>query len=198
MQPLQFLKPDSSCLHLIDMQTGLMRKIIGANEVAATAAYLVRICQTLGLPVIANTQYKKGLGEYVPELQPLMEGIPCPDKVEFNGFDNPETLRLVEAMPQVKNWILIGVEAHICVYQTALGALRRGMTPWIVIDGVGSRHVSDMQAGLRRMEMMGAVLVTSEMLLYELLGRAGTPQFKALMPLVIERDKQLASPVDKA
>jgi len=198
MQPLQFLKPDSACLHLIDMQTGLMRKIIGANEVAATAAYLVKICKTLGLPVIANTQYKKGLGEYVPELQPLMEGIPCPDKVEFNGLDNPETLRLVEAMPQVKNWILIGVEAHICVYQTALGALRRGMTPWIVVDGVGSRHVSDMQAGLRRMEMMGAVLVTSEMLLYELLGRAGTPQFKALMPLVIERDKQLASPVDKA
>jgi hypothetical protein len=74
-----------------------------------------------------------------------------------------------------------------------MGALRRGITPWIVVDGVGSRHENDMHAGLRRMETMGAVLVSSEMVLYELLGRAGTPEFKSLMPLVIERDKQLAS-----
>ena len=193
MQPLQFLKPETTCLHLIDMQTNLMRKIIGADLVAATAAYLVKVFKSLGLPIIANTQYKKGLGGYVPELEPLLAGVPCPDKVEFDGLNNSETARLVEAMPQVKNWILVGVETHICVYQTAMGALRRGMTPWIVVDGVGSRHENDMRAGLRRMETMGAVLVSSEMLLYELLGRAGTPQFKSLMPLVIERDKQLES-----
>ena len=193
MQPLQFLEPDSSCLHLIDIQTGLMRKIVGAERVAATVAYLIKAFKTLGLPIIANTQYKKGLGGYVPELEPLLDGIPCLDKVEFNGLDNPETIRLVETMPAVKNWILVGIEAHICVYQTAMGALRRGMTPWIVVDGVGSRHENDMQVGLRRMEAMGAVLVSSEMLLYELLGRAGTPQFKSLMPLVIERDNQLGS-----
>jgi len=193
MQALQSLKPDSTCLHIIDMQTNLMRKIVGADQVAATVAYLIKIFKTLGLPIIANTQYKKGLGGYVPELEPLLDGIPCPDKVEFSGFDNAETIRLVEAMPQVKNWLLVGVEAHVCVYQTAMGALRRGMTPWIVVDAVGSRHENDMQAGLRRMEMMGAVLVTAEMVLYELLGRAGTPEFKSLMPLVIERDNQLAS-----
>ena len=193
MQPLQFLTPDSAGLHLVDIQTSLMRKIVGADRIAATIAYLIEIFKVFGLPIIANTQYKKGLGSYVPELEPLLVGIPCPDKVEFNCFDNPETNRLVESMPQVKNWILVGIEAHVCIYQTAMGALRRGMTPWIVTDGVGSRHKNDMDAGLRRMEAMGAVLVSSEMVLYELLGRAGTPQFKSLMPLVIERDKQLAS-----
>lgn len=193
MQPLPFLRPDSTCLHLIDMQTSLMRKIVGADQVTATVAYLIKIFKTLGLPILANTQYQKGLGGYVPELEPLLDGIPCIDKVEFSGFDNPETVRLVEAMPQIKNWMLVGIEAHVCVYQTALGALRRGMTPWIIVDAVGSRHENDMRAGLRRMEMMGAVLVTAEMVLYELLGRAGTPQFKSLMPLVIERDNQLAS-----
>ncbi|MDR0476757.1 MAG: isochorismatase family protein [Desulfobulbaceae bacterium] len=193
MQPLPFLKPDSTCLHLVDIQTGLMRKIVGAEGIAATIAYLIKTFKILGVPIIANTQYKKGLGGHVPELEPLLDGIPCLDKVEFNCFDNPETSRLAETMPQVKNWILVGIEAHICVYQTALGALRRGLTPWIVVDGVGSRHDNDMQAGLRRMKAMGAVLVSSEMVLYELLGRAGTPQFKSLMPLVIERDNQLAS-----
>ncbi|MDR3090073.1 MAG: isochorismatase family protein [Desulfobulbaceae bacterium] len=193
MQPLQFLKPDSCCLHLVDLQTSLMRKIEGADRVAATTAYLIKIFKALGLPIIANTQYKKGLGGYVPELESLLDGVPCIDKVEFSGFDNPETIRLIEAMPQVKNWVLVGIEAHVCVYQTALGALRRGMTPWIIVDGVGSRHSDDLRVGLRRMEMMGAVLITSEMALYELLGRAGTPQFKSLMPLVIERDNQLAS-----
>ena len=193
MQPLHCLKPDSVCLHIVDMQTSLMRKMVGAAQIAATVAYLIKIFKTLGLPIIANTQYKKGLGGYVSELEPLLDGIPCLDKVEFNGFDNPETIRLVETMPRVKDWILVGVEAHVCIYQTAMGALRRGMTPWIVVDGVASRHENDMQAGLRRMEAMGAVLVSSEMVLYELLGRAGTPQFKSLMPLVIERDNQLAS-----
>jgi nicotinamidase-related amidase len=189
MANVQLLTPESCYLHVIDVQESLMRQVHDAAKVTATTKMLMKCAEILGIPVVANTQYKKGLGVYVPELEELVSDIPRPDKVEFNGLANTETAALIDAFPSTVNTvILVGVETHICIYQTAMGALARGLRPWIVSDGVSSRHLEHHEAGLARLTAAGADIGPAEMLIYELLGRAATPQFKQILPLIIEQD----------
>lgn len=181
------LKPENCCLHLIDLQESLMAQIHEKRRVVATARLMLRFAKIMNLPIMANTQYKKGLGVYVPELEELVEGIPRPDKVEFSAFANKETKTLYEALPQsVTTVILIGVETHICIYQTAVGILASGRTPWIVADGVSARNVENHLLALQRLRDLGAIVGPAEMIIYELLGCAGTPIFKQILPLIID------------
>lgn len=185
------LTPENCCLHVIDTQESLMRQIFEADRVVATISLMIQSARILGMELLANTQYKKGLGGYVAELEEMMAGVHRPDKVEFNCLANGETATLIDNLPaSVTTLVLVGVETHICVYQTALGALQRGLTPWVVADGVSSRSETNYQLGLRRLEAAGAIVGPAEMLIYELLGKAGTPQFKEILPLIIARDKQ--------
>jgi len=184
----ELLTADRCYLHVIDVQESLMRQIYGAEHVASIVGLMVKFAEIMGIPVLANTQYKKGLGPYIQELEELSAAIPRPDKVEFNALANAETLALVEKLPEkVNNVILVGVETHICIYQTAMGALARGLTPWVVSDGVSSRRKEHHEAGLVRLADCGANVGPGEMLIYELLGRAGTPQFKKVLPLILEQ-----------
>lgn len=182
----QLMTAETCYLHVIDVQESLMRQIHGAQQVTSVARMMLKCAKILNLQVLANTQYKKGLGLYVPEIEELVTTIPRPDKVEFNALANAETAALVDQLPEsVKNVILVGVETHICIYQTAMGALARGLTPWIVSDGVSSRRKEHHEAGLDRLATEGAKVGPAEMLIYELLGRAGTPQFKQVLPLIL-------------
>lgn len=163
-----------------------MDQIHGADAVLDTLQRMVHCAQIIGIPLIANTQYKKGLGTYAPELEKALQGVPRPDKVEFNAVANPETRALVRALPPTVNTaILVGVETHICIYQTAMGLLECGLTPWIVADGVSSRSLDNHQLGLARLREIGAVVGPAEMILYELLGKAGTSTFKDVLPYII-------------
>lgn len=180
------LHPENCCLHLVDLQKSLMAHIHEAERVIATAKLMLQFARVMKMPVLANTQYKKGLGLYVPEMELLMEGIPRPDKVEFNALANEETQNHVAALPEtVTTMILVGVETHICIYQTAAGILARGLIPWIVEDAVSARSEKNHQLALQRLREMGAIIGPAEMIIYELLGRAGTPLFKEVLPLII-------------
>ena len=182
------LKPERCYLHVIDVQVSLMRQIHGAEDVAKKVKFLLRCAEILGMPVIANTQYKKGLGLYVPEVEELMANIPRPDKVEFNAYANEETAGMVDRLPpDVSSVLLVGVETHICVYQSAAGALARGLKPYIVSDAVSSRKVGYHLEGLERIKELGGVVGSAEMLVYEMLGKAGTDAFKKVLPLIIEQ-----------
>lgn len=188
MKKAQLLTAENCYLHVIDVQESLMRQIDGAGKVTSVTGMMLKCAKVLKLPMIANTQYKKGLGLYVSEIEELVQDIPRPDKVEFSALANPETASLVDQLPKtVKNVILVGVETHICIYQTAVGALERGLQPWIVSDGVSSRSREHHEAGLARLIEMGADVGPAEMLIYELLGRAGTPQFKQILPFILEQ-----------
>ncbi len=185
-----FLNPENSFLHLMDIQDSLMARIHNANGVIETAALLLQCAEVLELPIIANTQYKKGLGPYSASLQEAVAKVPCIDKVEFNVFANDETVAFINDLPaSVTNMVMVGVETHICICQTALAALERGITPYVVSDGVSSRHLDYHEAALQRLAAAGAVIGPAEMFVYELLGKAGTPQFKEVLPLIVERDK---------
>lgn len=184
------LQPENCCLQLIDLQISLMAQIHEAERVIATTRLMLNFARLIKIPVLANTQYKKGLGLYVPELEPLMEGIPRPDKVEFNAMANAETRAQISLLPTaVTTIILVGVETHICIYQTAAGILDRGLTPWIVADGVSARSEKNHDLALQRLREMGAIIGPAEMLIYELLGKAGTPLFKDFLPLIIDHTK---------
>lgn len=184
----KLLTPQTCFLHVIDVQESLMKQIQNADGVVGTVRLMLRCARILGLPVLANTQYKKGLGPYVGDLEDEVRGVPRPDKVEFNAFANKETSARIRQLPgQITNMLIVGVETHICVCQTALAALASGITPYIISDGVSSRHLEHHQAGLARMAQAGCVVGPAEMFIYELLGRAGTPEFKQVLPLIVER-----------
>jgi hypothetical protein len=180
------LRLENCCLHLVDLQESLMAQIHGRDRVTATIKLMLQFARIVNLPIIANTQYKKGLGPYVADLESMMGDIPRPDKVEFGAIANAPTRALYDSLPEsVTTVILGGVESHICIYQTAVGILEMGKTPWIVADAVSSRNVENHQLALQRLRDIGAVIGPAEMIIYELLGRAGTPTFKAVLPLII-------------
>ncbi len=184
----KLLTSENVCLQIIDVQQSLMSKIINADKIAATVELLVHCGRIFNIPMVANTQYKKGLGPYVPNIEPLVADIPCFDKVEFNAVANSETEAFVDNLPEsVTTMVLVGVETHICVYQTAMGLLQKGFSVWVVSDGVSSRSVEDHQDGVTRMLSEGVIVGSAEMLIYELLGKAGTPRFKQILPYIIGR-----------
>ncbi len=179
-------EPENCYLHIIDPQERLMSQVYEADRVTATIEKMVHCAKILGLPIIANTQYKKGLGPYVTGLEELVADVPRPDKTDFNALANHETLTLVNQLAHnVSTAILVGVETHICIYQTALGLQEHGFTPWIVADGVSSRTEANYQLGLARLRDTGAAVGPAEMIIYELLARAGTTQFKEVLPHII-------------
>jgi len=182
------LIPENCCLQIVDIQESLMAKIYNRDSVVEAVELLIHCAGIMKIPAFANSQYKKGLGPYVAELEPLVADLPQFDKVEFNGLANRDTADFVADLPKtVTTMILVGVETHICIYQTAMGLLRRGLSVWVVSDGVSSRSELNHQQGLERLQSIGVVVGPVEMLIYELLGKAGTSEFKAVLPYIIER-----------
>jgi nicotinamidase-related amidase len=185
----KLLTPEKVCLQIIDVQQSLMAKIINVDKIVESIALMIRCAKILGIPIIANTQYKKGLGAYVPTVESLLEDISQIDKTEFNAAANRETELYINRLPkEVDTIILVGVETHICIYQTAMGLLAKGLGVWVVSDAVSSRHIDDHQIGLLRLQSVGVSLGSSEMLIYELLGKAGGPKFKEILPFIIARN----------
>lgn len=160
-----------------------MAQIYEAKKVEANISLMIHLAKTLKIPIIANTQYKKGIGPIVSELAKLLEGVDCPDKITFNGLADDKVRSLLKGLPEAVNTLLLcGVESHICIYQTALGALQSGYKVTVVADGVSSRTPENNRLGQERMSDMGIVLKPAEMIIYELLQKAGTPEFKAMLP----------------
>ena len=168
-----------------------MPLIHGGGAVIRNIAFLLDACQVLGVPVTATEQYVKGLGPTVPE---LARRLPAqrPDKLAFSSCAVPEVVDGFRRAGRPKV-LVAGIETHVCVMQSVLDLLALGFRPFVAVDSVGSRYVIDHETAARRMEHAGAVLVTSEMAVFELTGKAGTPQFKEISKLVQERMKAMPS-----
>jgi len=179
----ELLTPQRCCLMIVDPQERLMAAIYEADRVVRNASLLIHCAKTLDIPVLATTQYKKGLGPFVPELDGLLTDAECVDKIEFNGFANPSVINMMNSLPKTVDTILLaGAEAHICIFQTAIGALQAGYHPWIVADAVSSRENRSAELALNRMQAQGMTVGSTEMAMYELLRKAGSPAFKAMLP----------------
>jgi len=176
------LDPERATLVVIDVQEAFRKAIPDFDAVVSAAAIMVRGAEAIGIPVLVTEQYPKGLGRTVPELAALLpEGVEPIEKTAFSaaeaeGFE----------MGDRDQAIVCGIEAHVCVNQTVLDLLDRGVEVHVVADGVGSRSEANRELGLGKAERAGAWLTSVETALFELLSRAGGERFKAVQKLVLE------------
>lgn len=174
------LDPLRTALLVIDLQERLLPAVAGHERVLANSLLLLRLAKVIDLPVVLTTQYKRGLGETVPAVRELA-GVDALDKTSFGCFGD-DALRQRLASLQRDQLLVAGIESHICVTQSVLGALAQGYLVHVASDAVGSRTEANRQVGLARMERAGALVSSAEMALYELLGRSDGAAFKALLP----------------
>jgi nicotinamidase-related amidase len=175
----------TSALVIVDIQAKLLPTMFEAPRVVRNCQILLRLGQLLGLPTILTTQYAKGLGNTNLEILEAAGNLEPLDKTSFGCFGDARFPRLLkEHAPQANTLLLAGIESHICVAQTALGALQAGYLVHVASDATSSRTAENWQVGLRRMERAGAVVTSTEMIAYELLRASNTPEFKALLPLI--------------
>ncbi len=167
-------------LVIIDVQERLMPAVSQKERVLENVLRLARFSGQIGLPVVVTEQEK--LGPTVPELAQLLTDFHPINKTCFNCFFCHDFADRVEGLGK-NTLVLTGVEAHICVAQTALFAMPR-FTVHVISDAVSSRTQENRQVALERMRQSGAVISSTEMFIYELLQRAGTDEFKAALQLV--------------
>ena len=180
---LYHLDPAQCALLVVDIQENLMKVVAGREEVARNSALLLKAAKALGIPVAATTQYAARIGDFVPEVKAELEGIAPVDKLEFGCFNNEAARRQISSLGRMVNTLVVcGVETHICIYQTVLGALIAGYRVWVPADAVSSRTDKNYQTGLERLREIGAVVANSEMIIYDWLQKAGTPAFRQLLP----------------
>ena len=181
----RILSPESCALVIIDPQAKLMPAIFEAGRVIKNTVLLLRLSQLLSIPAVVTTQYAKGLGAPVSEVACAAPGITPFEKASFGCFgDEKFPAHLKQVAPGRDTLLVAGVESHVCVTQTVLGALNAGYLVHVARDATSSRTRENAEAGLHRMDRAGAVISSTEMMIYELLGKSGTPEFKTILPLL--------------
>jgi len=176
------LDPKRAALVVVDVQEGFRKAIPEFEDVTRATATLIRGAEAIGVPVVITEQYPKGLGETAPEIsEQLPEGAEPLEKTVFSaagadGFD-------LSGRDQA---LVCGIETHVCVNQTVLDLLGSGTEVHVAADAVASRSEENKRVGLHKMEQAGAVLTSVETALFELLGRAGTDEFKQVQRLILE------------
>jgi nicotinamidase-related amidase len=176
------LDPKQCALIVIDIQEKLLPPIFRKEQLVRNAQLLIRLAGILKIPTLMSTQYSKGLGNTVPEIATLLPDIQPLEKVVFSCFGSDVFCSALKRLPGNRNTVLLcGMETHICVAQTALAALREGYLVHVAADAVSSRTELNWQIGLDRMRAAGAVVSSTEMIIYEALGSSGTNEFKDML-----------------
>ena len=179
------LEASQCALIVVDIQEKLLPPIFNKDTMVKNAQLLIRLAKILSIPAMVTTQYSKGLGGTVTEIAWSLGEIRTIDKLEFGCFGSDEFRSGLKMLPGNPNTLLLcGMETHICVTQTALGALNEGYLVHVASDAVGSRSEWNWKIGLDRMRAAGAVISSTEMMMYELLRCSGTQQFKELLPYI--------------
>ncbi|MCS6913927.1 MAG: isochorismatase family protein [Myxococcales bacterium] len=180
------LHRDKALLLIIDMQERLAAAM--PDEMMARArrytGVLIEAARQLGLPIVLTEQYPRGLGPTLPEVRAALPPEIRPvEKVHFSCAAVPEVMRAIRDAGR-RQILVCGMEAHVCVFQTVRDLQRAQLQTFVVQDAVASRAADNVSVGLRLMERAGAVVTSTETALFDLLGCAGTPEFKALAPLI--------------
>ena len=174
------LRRDDAFLVVIDMQERLLSVMADRERVVENALRLVKFASIIGLPILFTEQ--QNLGETTSELREELKDIEPLIKLEFDCFESSAFTDRLDQLKR-KTIIIIGVEAHICVTQTALHALAHYKVQ-VVSDAVSSRSPHNREVALQRMRQAGAIVTSTEMVIYELLGRAGSAEFREALKLV--------------
>ena len=177
------LDADQCALVVIDIQQKLLPPIFQKDQLVRNSQLLIRAAGILKIPAVISTQYAKGLGGTVPEIAALLPETEAIDKTLFSCFGSDVFCSLLKRLPGQRTTLLLcGMESHICVTQTALGALREGYLVHVASDAVSSRTEWNWKIGLERMRAAGAIISSTEMMIYELMRSSSSAAFKELLP----------------
>lgn len=182
MASFGIIQRNKTAFVMIDIQEKFRPAIHGLEEVISNAKILVESSQILNVPLIITEQYPKGLGKTVNEIE-IPANVPLIEKLHFSCFGNEEFTKKVKDLG-VSSLVLFGIEAHVCMLKTALDGLERGLEIYMVADAVSSRTQENKSIALERMRQSGVFIVSTEMLLFQLLEYSGTDEFKAISKLI--------------
>lgn len=181
MRPTQRLTGKHGALLIVDLQDKLLASIAVRELLVANTIGLIRAAKVLGLPVWGTEQYPRGLGPTVAAVAELIAERPA--KTTFHCCAVPQLLEQLYGR-HVRHVTIAGIEAHVCVAQTALELLDLGFRVQVAADAVGSRRAVDWEFALRRLEHAGAIVSTTEAVIFEWTETADRPEFKAISELI--------------
>ncbi|MDD5127706.1 MAG: hydrolase [Dehalococcoidales bacterium] len=183
MNKPSLLTVDNTALVLVDVQTKLARVMFDRENLVVNLQKLIKGMQVLGVPIIMTEQYPQGLGPTIPEITELVKDIKPVAKMSFSCCGDENFLKTFKALkrPQV---LIAGIEAHVCVYQTASDLLGSGYEVQVVADAVSSRSEANKELALQKMNRSGAPITSTEIVLFELLKSAKSDKFKDISQIV--------------
>lgn len=171
-------------LLVVDIQQKLLPLIHNHESVLAQSERMVKAAAALGLPVTISEQYVRGLGPTLPSITAAAADAPHTEKMTFSYCQDPACRERLLSLDRRRHVLLIGIETHVCVLQTALDLLDMQHTPYILADAVGSRRELDYRMALDRLRHAGAIVTTVESVIFELVRESGTDLFKRILPIV--------------
>lgn len=180
--PVLLIRADESALVVIDMQERLVPAMQAPARTIRNTRTLMAGAQEMQVPILMTEQYPEGLGRTVRELTPP-EGTPVLPKMHFSCMEDAGFAAAFRALGR-RQAVITGMEAHICVVQTAASMIEEGIEVFVVSDATASRTLESERACAERLSAIGAGIVTTEMVVFEWLGRAGTPAFKRMLTYV--------------
>ena len=178
------INKQDSLLLIIDIQERLFQAMESDSQsmMKKNCAILIKTANEFNIPVIVTEQYRKGLGETIPELKEIIIEAKFFEKIFFDAIKDNEIKKAITGSAK-KTVIVVGMETHICVFQTALSLLASEHNVVIVSDGVSSRRKDDKNAAITMLKEAGALIYPTETIAFMMLEQAGTPEFKKLSPL---------------
>jgi len=175
------LTKENTALIVIDIQEKFLPVIKNIDLVIENTIKLIKSFQLMNIPVIVTEQYPKGLGRTVHEIKKELKDYKPIEKICFSCFDNKEFHNNIK---NKKNLVICGIESHVCVTQTLIDAISKGFTVHLVIDAISSRKRLDYKTAVKRAKQEGALITSTEMIIFQLLKMAGTEEFKEIAKII--------------
>jgi nicotinamidase-related amidase len=179
------LRTETSCLLIIDIQEKLLPAMQMPEQLVTHCRWLIDLAEALEIPTLVSEQYRRGLGATVPELKNRIPETAFMEKNHFSCLSSTACKQRIERIER-SQVVIAGIEAHICVLQTALELIMMGKEVFVVVDAVSSRCIEDKELAMIRMRDAGVKMVNREMVFFEWLGQAGTQTFKQLRKRFLE------------
>ena len=173
------IAPNKALLLVIDIQDKLVPAVCQPEQLIKQTRWLMEIAALLDVPVLLSEQYPQGLGNTVSELAPLMTPQQVMEKLHFSCAAEPRCLETIQQQ-QRQQIVICGMEAHVCVLQTAIGLQQQGFEVFVVGDLISSRNDNDKQLAIARLQQLNIQIVSREMVAFEWMEKSGTESFKTI------------------
>ena len=174
---------NDSILLVVDFQMAMLKVIASWEKTARKVNQLTQAAHALGIPLLVTEQYRKGLGETIPEVAREMESPTVFQKEHFSACLEPDFLSTLRAFDRTKV-VLVGMETHVCVLQTGLDLIKAGYQVQLVADAVASRTTEDRDIAIALLREAGAVITSTEIVIFQWACRANTDEFRRILPIV--------------